>query len=97
MDVNLRAMGAAKAKAQFLSLLDEVETKREPVVITKNGRPVARIVPMPFMEDDPIFGFYKGKLNIVGDILSPMYTDEELDEFETRTVMQLTGGHLRGS
>ena len=70
MEANDRVVGAAKAKAHFLALLDEVEEKREPVIITKNGRPVARMLPMPLVSDDPIFGFYQGKLEIVGDVLS---------------------------
>ena len=97
MQANVRSVGAAKAKSIFLSLLNEVEEKREPVIITKNGRPVARIIPMPLMEDDPIFGFFKGKLEIVGDVISSVYTDEEWDEFEARSLMQLTGDPLQES
>ena len=97
MEINVRAVGAAKAKAQFLALLDEVEEKREHVIITKNGRPVARMMPMPLMSEDPIFGFYQGNLEIVGDVISPIYTDEEWDEFETRSLLQLGGGLLKES
>ena len=85
----MRSMGAAKAKAQFLGLLDEVETKREPVVVTKNGRPVAQVIPMPLEDRDPIFGFLKGKIEIVGDIMSPIHTDEEYEEFYKRSAAQL--------
>ncbi len=77
----MRTMGAAKAKAHFLGLLDEVAAKREPVIVTKNGVPVAKVVPMPLVGEDPIFGFFKGKIDIVGDIVSPIYSDEELEEF----------------
>lgn len=87
----MREMGAAKAKAQFLALLDEVEAKREPVVVTKNGRPVARMMPMPRTGDDPIFGFYRGKLDIVGDVVTPVYTDEDYEEFYERSLAQLRG------
>lgn len=97
MDINVKVMGAAKAKAQFLTLLNEVEEKRESVIITKNGRPVARVVPMPLMSEDPIFGFYKGNLEIVGDVISPVYADEEWEEFETRSLVQLGGGLLKES
>jgi prevent-host-death family protein len=85
----MKTMGAAKAKTQFLSLLDEVEAKREPVVVTKNGRPVARVMPMPLAAEDPIFGFYRGKLDIVGDVISPVYSDEEYEEFFERSAGQL--------
>ena len=80
----MRTMGAAKAKAHFLGLLDEVAAKREPVIVTKNGVAVAKVVPMP------IFGFLKGKIKIVGDIISPTHTDEEYEEFLNRSAAQLT-------
>ena len=91
MKVNLRTIGAAKAKSTLLALLDDVEDKREPIVITRNGKPVARMMPMPFQDVDPIFGFYRGNLDILGDVVSPLYSDEELDAFEMRTLMQLKG------
>ena len=87
----MRTMGAAKAKAQFLGLLDEVAAKREPVIVTKNGVPVAKVVPMPLETEDPIFGFYRGKIKIVGDILSPTHTDEEYEEFFERSARQVQG------
>ncbi len=75
----MRTMAAGKFKATCLAVMDEVQAKREPVVITKNGRPVAKMVPVE-TEEDPLFGFYKGKIRITGDIVAPMHTDEELDE-----------------
>ncbi len=83
----MRTMGAGKVKIQFLGILDQVADTREPVTVTKNGRPVARILPMPAEEQDPIFGFYKGKIEVVGDIVSPAYTDEEPDEFFAATTL----------
>ena len=80
----MKTVPAGKFKAQCLALLDEVEDKREPIIVTKNGRAVARMVPMPLVEEDPIFGFYRGKLDIVGDVVSPLYSDDELDEFFER-------------
>lgn len=62
---------ATKAKAHLLELLDNVDRKREPVTITKRGRPVARLVPI---DDDPprgIFGCMKGTFRITGDIVGP--------------------------
>lgn len=85
----MRTMGAAKAKTQLLALLEDVAEKREPIVVTKNGRAMARIMPMPLLEQDPIFGFYQGKLEIVGDVVSSIYTDEESKEFLERSAAQL--------
>jgi prevent-host-death family protein len=75
----MRTMAAGKFKATCLAVMDEVQTKREPVILTKNGKPVAQLVPMPLEEPDPIFGFYKGKLEIVGDIMSPAFDADEWD------------------
>lgn len=66
----MRTMAAGKFKAQCLALLDEVETKRECVTVTKNGRPVAKMVPLE-LEEDPLKAFFVGG-EIVGDIMSPV-------------------------
>jgi prevent-host-death family protein len=84
-------IAAGQAKAQFLKLLKDVEMKRETVVVTKHGREVAKIVPMEVAEDvDPLAAFrFPGKIEIVGDIVSPCYTDKELEEFDQRLVESL--------
>jgi prevent-host-death family protein len=41
-----RQCTASDFKAHCLSLLDDVATTGEPVVVTKRGRPVARVVPV---------------------------------------------------
>ena len=56
----MKTMAAAKFKATCLAVMDEVQAKREPVLLTKNGKPVAKLVPIE-EEFDPIFGFYKGR------------------------------------
>jgi prevent-host-death family protein len=73
----MRTMAAGKFKAQCLAVMDEVQAKREPVLLTKNGKPVAKLVPVPFEGKDPIFGFYKGKLEIRGDIMAPAFDEED--------------------
>jgi prevent-host-death family protein len=85
----MRTMAAGKFKATCLAVMDEVQAKREPVMITKNGRPVAKLVPILADERDPIFGFYKGKLDISGDVISPVYSDEESEAFLERAAEQL--------
>jgi len=63
-------MPAGKFKAQCLAVMDEVQRKRHAVVITKRGKPVAKLVPVEALQDD-IFGFMKGKIKIKGDIVKP--------------------------
>jgi prevent-host-death family protein len=61
---------AGEFKAKCLKLLDEVAEKRETLVITKHGKPVAQLVPMP--PEKSLFGAMKGSGAILGDIISPI-------------------------
>ncbi len=77
----MKTMGAAKFKAQCLALIDHVQAKREPVLVTKNGKPMVKMVPLD-LEEDPLEAFrFPGTITIHGDIVSPLYTDEEQEEF----------------
>jgi prevent-host-death family protein len=71
MDRNERRVAAAEFKANCLRLMDEVAHQRTPIVITKRGKPVARLVPM---EGEPIdlFGYMAGTAKICGDIIHPI-------------------------
>lgn len=60
-------IGAAKFKEQCLTLLDEVGP--EGIVITKHGKPVARLLPIESASAS-LIGSLEGKLRIKGDILS---------------------------
>lgn len=72
----MKTVPAGKFKVHCLAIMDEVQAKRQAVVITKRGRPVAKLVPVEDEKDD-IFGFYKGKITILGDVVSPVFTPEE--------------------
>ena len=49
--------------------MDEVQATHETVVITKHGKPVAKLVPLS-AESDEIYGFLAGRGRIAGDVLS---------------------------
>lgn len=86
----MRTMAAGKFKAQCLSVMDEVQARREPVLVTKNGKPVAKLVPLEIAEgEDPLGVFRYPGLEIVGDIMSPLYSDAEYEEFFERSAAQL--------
>jgi prevent-host-death family protein len=72
----MKTMPAGKFKVHCLAVMDEVASKREAVIITKRGKPVAKLVPVSKEKDD-IFGFLKGKGKVLGDIVSPILTPEE--------------------
>jgi prevent-host-death family protein len=61
---------AAVFKAQCLKLMEQVEKTRQPVVITKHGRPVAQLAPVP-PAALALFGYMKDTLKIRGDIMAP--------------------------
>lgn len=61
-----KTIGAARFKEQCLALLDSVGP--EGIVITKHGKPVARLVPVE-NESQDLLGALHGKLRITGDIL----------------------------
>ena len=72
----MKTMGAAKFKAQCLAVMDEVQVKREPVLVTKNGKPVAMIVPAG-EEEDPLAVFRTGTFRSNGDLTVPVVDPEE--------------------
>ena len=72
----MKTISAGQFKAKCLALMDEVQTKRESVLLTKRGKPVAKLVPVNGHRD-PIFGFFAGKGQIRGDVVSPILSIRE--------------------
>ena len=63
----MKQISAARFKEQCLAILDRVD--HDGIVITKHGRPVARLI--PFAADSAsLIGALKGKITIKGDVLS---------------------------
>jgi len=58
----------------LLAAVDEAAAKSEPVLVTKNGKPVAKLVPLETTGmGNPLARFlFPGKVEIVGDIMSPV-------------------------
>ncbi len=65
--MTMKQIAAAKFKEQCLSLLDEVD--QDGIVITKRGKPVAKLIPIG-ADSASLIGSLAGKLKIKGDILS---------------------------
>jgi prevent-host-death family protein len=63
----MQKMAAAQFKAQCLAVMDQVSQSGRPVVITKHGKPVVKLVPANDGEDE-IFGALAGIARIKGDI-----------------------------
>ena len=74
----MRTIPAGVFKAKCLAILDEVNSTGEPVLITKRGKPVAR-VDVPFHSEpksvDSIFGCLSHMATIQGDLVASEFTD----------------------
>ena len=65
-------VSASEVKNGWHEYLDRVSRAREEIVITRYGRPVARLTPMPAGEDGTeIFGFLRGSVQVRGDLTAP--------------------------
>lgn len=72
----MKSIPAGQFKARCLRLMDEVNSTREALVITKKGRPVVKLVPAESRPED-IFGCLRNEVEIVGDILAPVVPAED--------------------
>jgi prevent-host-death family protein len=77
----MKKMAAGSFKANCLAVMDQVQATHEAIVITKHGRPVAKLVPVEKDADD-IFDFLAGKGAITGDVISPALSPEDWGELE---------------
>jgi prevent-host-death family protein len=67
----MKHIAAGAFKARCLAVMKRVQMTGEPVIVTKRGAPVVKVVPVDSEKND-IFGFMAGKVKIVGDIESPI-------------------------
>ena len=71
-----RIIKASEFKAKCLKLMDEVAENGEEIVITKNGKPVAKLT--AFRKPlESWFGRDRDILKITGDIISPIDVEWE--------------------
>jgi len=77
----MKKMAAGSFKIHCLAVMDEVQAKRETVVITKRGKPVAKLIPADSDSDD-IYNFLAGKGTVTGDVVSPALGRKEWGELK---------------
>lgn len=69
---------ASEFKARCLKLMEQVAATREPLIITKNGKPIAQLGPVPARAPRGILGLHpQGR--VLGDIVSPAVAADEWD------------------
>ncbi len=79
MKHKINEIPAGEFKAKCLRLMDDVKNKHIVILITKRGKPVAKLVPI---EEDQVdlFGCMKGTVKICGDIISPIDAEWEANK-----------------
>jgi len=70
----MQTIKASEFKAKCLKLMDQVAQTGHPLTITKNGVPVAKLVPVT-PGATHVFGLHRGLMDICGDIESPVDVD----------------------
>ena len=80
-----KTIGAGEFKAKCLHLIDEVAEQRAPLVITKRGKPVAKLVPI---DNEPVslFGRMKGTVKILGDIVNGPLDESEWGDGDAKNI-----------
>lgn len=71
----MQTIKASEFKAKCLALMDEVARTGETIRVTKNGRPVAELGPVKPAKPASPFGWHKGRIKILGDIVEPIDVD----------------------
>lgn len=67
----MKQMRASAFKARCLTVMNDVQATGEPVIVTKRGTPVVKVVPVD-SENANLFGFMAGEFKIAGDIEAPV-------------------------
>ena len=73
-------IAAGKFKANCLKIMDNVKNYHQEIVITKHGKPVAKLVPIDGEKPETVFGIMKDRINLMGDIIEPIDEKWSADE-----------------
>jgi len=73
---SVQKMPAGEFKAKCLAVLDRVAQTKAVVIVTKHGRPVAQVVPIPPDKEQPNL---LGSVTYHGDIVAPLGEKWDVD------------------
>lgn len=75
----MKRVSAALFKTHCLEYMDLARDHHETVVITKRGKPIAKLI--PYETDMPLlFNRMRGTATIIGDIIEPIDVEWEANE-----------------
>ncbi len=75
----MRKMPAGQFKTHCLTVMDEILATREPVVVTKRGKPVVKVMPLSTTISDNVFDCLRGEMEILGDVESTAIPPDDWD------------------
>jgi prevent-host-death family protein len=75
--IQMEKIAVSKFKATCLAVLERVRRTGKPVLVTRFGRPLAQVVPAASELRRRKLGTQRGKVRIVGDIISPAVDEKE--------------------
>jgi prevent-host-death family protein len=74
----MQEISISEFKAKCLAILAEVEKTKQPIRITRHGKPVAEVIPSkPVMDRAAFMGSMRDSIEILGDIISPVVDEDD--------------------
>jgi len=67
----MKQVAISEFKAKCLQLLEQVHKTKQPVIITKRGKPIAEVGPFLPAPAPEWMGSMKDRIEILGDVVSP--------------------------
>lgn len=78
-----RLIGVSEFRERCSKLIDDVAVSGDEIIITKRGRPIARLIPFRALPKS-LFGIDKGNMRILGDIVEPLDIEWEASRDDSR-------------
>lgn len=73
----LRSVSVSDFKAHCLQYLEQASSLKIECVVTKRGKPIAKLIPIESQSPSLEFGSMRGSGSIKGDVIDPINTDWE--------------------
>lgn len=72
----MKTLGISEFKTHCIQLLKEAQSRREPLIVTRRGEPLARIEPLPSPSEARQLGALRDQMVIHGDLVRTDFADE---------------------
>ena len=73
----MKEIAISEFKAKCLAILDQGQKTKQPIRVTRRGRPIAEVGPPKPIDNRDWIGSMKGRMEILGDIVSPASEEDD--------------------